>query len=573
MVRTRSKNQTSQIKKGSSQDNSSTGILQSTNNTTTNKVTKRKTAPRTKCTRAKAFASGNNDNNKKPKNISLKERWVTDEKIEKLIHYVENDKMTLKDASKKANMGKTATYKYYGIYRDDPEHNIPTLGYDSRRGKSHFSYEKIEGLINSLVKDKLTLEEAAKKAGMHKKTAINYYAKYMMDPERKIPVRNTNINVVPKEYTQENIKKIIDYVDNEKMTVRDAAKRLNMGESSAYIYYNRYKNDPEKKIPIPNKKGSLGKKYATPQQIKDLIRYIVDDKLSLKNAATKAEIPYSTANAYYIKYLRHPNHEIPVPGKPCSPISRRCTDDQIKLLISYIVDDKLNVSEAARKIGFAPATGRLYYRKYLNDPNRKIPTAKKPKMASKCCTPEQIKNLIGYIVHDKLSITNASLKVGITRNTGSVYYQRYLEDPEHKIPVPQNRQPALPTPDQITRFLGYILDDNMSIYGAGRKAGLRRHQAYIYYNIYTTEPLRVDSRHATDEQVTQLVGYVNDDKMTIKAAAKKVNIPYVTALRIYNECKDNPNERILNRMDLYYKNLQTISDVYKNRQIKKEGDK
>jgi transposase len=471
--------------------------------------------------------------------------------------------MTIKNAGDKANLGTSASYKYYGLYREDPEHKIPKLGKDVRRGKGHLTYEKIEALINSIIHDKLTIDEAAKKAGMHKKTVMNYYTKYMTDPERKIPVRATIGSSVSKVYTQENVKKIIDYVENDKMTIRDAAKKLDMGESSAYIYYNKYKNDPEKKIPIPHQTiNGNGKTLATHEQVKDLIRFIVDDEMSLKEAAAKVELPYSTANTYYTKYLRDPNHEIPVPGKPSFNLSRRCTSEEVKQLINYIVKDKMNASDAARKIGVAPDTARLYYQKYLNDPNRNIPVARKPVNPTKCCTSEQIERVIGHIVNDKMSIAKAALKVGIGRNTASMYYRRYKEEGE--MPVPENRDQKVATPDQVTRFLGHVLDDKMTIIDAGRQAGLRRHMAYIFYKVYKEDPLK-GLKFTTDEQVQQLVGYVNDDNMTVKAAAEKINMPYDTALRIYSECKDHPGERVLNKMDLYHQNLQTIAEFYKKR--------
>jgi transposase len=370
--------------------------------------------------------------------MALKKRRVTDEKIEELIHYVEHDKMTIKDAGDKANLGTPASYKYYGLYREDPEHKTPKLGKDVRRGKRYFTYEKIEALINSIIHDKLTIDEAAKKAGIHKKTAMNYYTKYMTDPERSIPVRATIGSSVQKVYTQENVKKVIDYVENDKMTIRDAAKKLDMGESSAYIYYNKYKNDP----------------------------------------------------------------------------------------------------------------------------NRNIPVARKPVNPTKCCTSEQIERVIGHIVNDKMSIAKAALKVGIGRNTASMYYRRYKEEGE--IPMPENQDQKVATPDQVTRFLDHVLDDKMTIIDAGRQAGLRRHMAYIFYKVHKEDPLK-GLKFTTDEQVKQLVGYVNDDNMTVKAAAEKINMPYDTALRIYSECKDNPGERVLNKMDLYHQNLQTIAEFYKKR--------
>jgi transposase len=564
MAITRSKTLLPQVKNESSEDSNTARLLHSTNNTTKGRVNKRQSVVRKSHTQASSSAPKTGSANSKSSNAMLKERWVTDEKIKNIIHYVEHDKMSLRDAGKKANLGSTATYKYYGIYRDDPEHKIPTLGYDVRRGKNYFSYEHIEAMINSIVRDKLTIVEAAEKSGMHRKTVMNYYTKYMVDPQHKIPVRaTTSSRTSTNLYTQEQIEELIDYVDEDHLTVREAAQKLNMGESSAYRYYNRYKSDPENKVPSPYR-GPI-KANTTSDQVKNLIRYIVDDKMSLKKAAIKVDLSHSSANYYYSIYLRDPERKVPVPGIPKYSLHRRCNQTEVNALIGYIVNDKMTAADAARKLGLAPDTARRYYRKYLLDPEKKIPLVMKLRSRPRT-TYDQIRKLIAYIVYDKMSIQQAALKVGMDRTPARRYYKQYLEDPNHAIPVPIQRDPVVPKTEQIKQFFSYVLDDNMQVTEAGRKAGLRNQAGHIYYKIYKNDPLRAYSRPDVDEQAKQLVSYVNDVNMSIKEASEKLNITHTAGIKLYNECKDDVKNRPRNKIDKYNENLKVIAEIYKKYQ-------
>jgi hypothetical protein len=75
--------------------------------------------------------------------------------------------------------------------------------------------------------------------------------------------------------------------------------------------------------------------------------------------------------------------------------------------------------------------------------------------------------------------------------------------------------------------------------------------------------LRAYSRPDVDEQAKQLVGYVNDDKMSIKAASEKLNIPYTAGIKLYNECKDDVKSRPRNKIDQYNENLKAVAEIYK----------
>jgi hypothetical protein len=55
------------------------------------------------------------------------------------------------------------------------------------------------------------------------------------------------------------------------------------------------------------------RKYYTLEQTGNLIKYINDDKMTLKEASAKANMTYHSGCYYYNKYLEDPNHNIPIP--------------------------------------------------------------------------------------------------------------------------------------------------------------------------------------------------------------------------------------------------------------------
>jgi hypothetical protein len=79
--------------------------------------------------------------------------------------------MTKKAAAKKANMGLTACHKYYLQYRKD--HNIAV------HIPKCITQDQIDKLIHYIVDDKMSINRASKKANMTCTTGTKYYQRYL----------------------------------------------------------------------------------------------------------------------------------------------------------------------------------------------------------------------------------------------------------------------------------------------------------------------------------------------------------------------------------------------------------
>ncbi|KAI8891033.1 hypothetical protein K501DRAFT_305510 [Backusella circina FSU 941] len=149
------------------------------------------------------------------------------------------------------------------------------------------------------------------------------------------------------------------------------------------------------------------------KQLKALIGYIVDVKMSV----VRVNMTYYTGRRYYTKYLDDPNHNIPEPFI----CGKRYTQDQINKLIDYIIDGKLSVMAASIKANMPLLSATKYYHKYLNDPNHVIPILIVEYDLNRLCIQDRINKLISYIIDDKLFITVASKKLnmstGLLENT------------------------------------------------------------------------------------------------------------------------------------------------------------
>jgi hypothetical protein len=95
------------------------------------------------------------------------------------------------------------------------------------------------------------------------------------------------------------------------MSIRKASRKVNTCPTTERRYYNLYKNDPEKKISLPRNRYMRITRVYTQEQIGNLIRYI-NDKMTVREASAKANMPYSSAHKYYTRYLKDPNHTIPL---------------------------------------------------------------------------------------------------------------------------------------------------------------------------------------------------------------------------------------------------------------------
>lgn len=112
------------------------------------------------------------------------------------------------------------------------------------------------------------------------------------------------------------------------------------------------------------------KTVVTNERIQQLFGYIIGDGMSLNSASKKSGLGYSTVQRYYWRYLLDPNHKIP---KPAPQFQQIKTYDEIKALIGYIQDNKLSIHQASLKANMAYRTSKKYYLKYLKSANQEIP--------------------------------------------------------------------------------------------------------------------------------------------------------------------------------------------------------
>jgi transposase len=184
--------------------------------------------------------------------------------------------------------------------------------------------------------------------------------------------------------------------------------------------------ETESKYPLQDhvaKSVPRKKTVVTNELIQQLFGYIIDDGMSLSNASKKSGLGYSTVQRYYWRYLLDPNHKIP---KPAPQFQQIKTYDEIKALIGYIQDDKLSIHRASLKANMTYGTGKKYYLKYLKSANQEIPKPASrrqrciygpqyeiPKNASKdthIYTHDQIMALVDSMENEKMNILIQHLK-------------------------------------------------------------------------------------------------------------------------------------------------------------------
>jgi transposase len=338
--------------------------------------------------------------------------------------------------------------------------------------------------------------------------------------------------------SQEQINQLIHYIVNDNMSITKASQKVNISQCSGNRYYNIYKNDPEKKIPVPQNQLLHLRKNCTQEQIGNLIKYIVDDKMTIAEASAKANLNDSSGRSYYAKYLKDPNHTIPIPQL------RQCyTQDQRSEFIDYIINDKMNITAASKKARIIVGTAQYYYHKYFKEQNPDIATPNHI-ATPRCYTQEQIKEVISYVVDDKMSIAAASRKVSFNEDSARKYYRQYLNANNMEIPVTKKTY----TQDERNQFIGYIVDDKMTIRAASKKANMCEATGRKYYHQYRKDhhfdyPIL---KRVTQDRIDEFIGYIVNNKMSITAASKKVvNMSSTTGHRYYrkylkNKIRDEP---------------------------------
>jgi transposase len=384
------------------------------------------------------------------------------------------------------------------------------------------SQKQISQLIHYIVNDKMSVAAAARKAKVSQYEGYRYYNVYKNDPEKKIPVPRNQHTQPRKYYTQEQTGNLIKYITQDKMTLKEASAKADMVYKSGRRYYNRYLKDPNHNIPIPQLQQSY-----TQEQREVFLGYIINDKMSIKAASKKAEMNHGTARDYYLNYFKFQNPDIARPNHIAT--CKHYTQEQIKELISYIVDDKMTIKAASKKASMSVNTASKYYCRYLKD------RTLDPR-PSNIYTQEQKSEFIGYIVHDKMTLTAASEKVNMTEFTGRKYYRQYLK--EHSLDMPM---PIRYTQEQKGELIRYIIDDKMSIPKASKKANVSLTTGYKYYRQYLKDR-HVDypiQKVITQQQKSKLIGYIVHDKMSIPAASKKANMSFTTGYKYYRQHQNN----------------------------------
>jgi hypothetical protein len=147
--------------------------------------------------------------------------------------------------------------------------------------------------------------------------------------------------------------------------------------------------------------------------------------MSIPAASKKAKINRATSYKYYSKYFKVQNPDTPTPSHITS--LKHYTQEQIKDLLGYIIDDKMTLQAASRKVNINLTTAGRYYRQYLKDSNIEHPVKRKT------YTQDQINELIGYNVDDKKPIKAASIKANMPYITAYKFLQRYLKQHDLEI--------------------------------------------------------------------------------------------------------------------------------------------
>ncbi|KAI8890151.1 hypothetical protein K501DRAFT_266075 [Backusella circina FSU 941] len=150
------------------------------------------------------------------------------------------------------------------------------------------------------------------------------------------------------------------------MSIKSAGLKANMSSSVGSIYYQKYLEDRNHDIPIPYNRANRPPKRCTQAQICALIGYIENDKISKTAAAIRANISVDSGRKYYKQYLR--DRVIPTATDKL-PFYKPCTENQVKECIRFIINDNMTITAAANKANISRCTESKYYNKYLNDPS------------------------------------------------------------------------------------------------------------------------------------------------------------------------------------------------------------
>jgi response regulator of citrate/malate metabolism len=267
----------------------------------------------------------------------------TQNQINELISCVVDQKLSLSVASQKANMSKTTARKYYRLYLNEQKQAASA-------STQSYSYDKIKQLYDYIFDDKMSIKAAATKTCMSSTTARKYYNNFMNDHDLTDPPHTTRV----RPHSQEKIQELIHYLVDEKVSLAAASRKAKISEKCSRKLYRRYLKAQKS---APNDSRTC--RPCTQETINQLIGYVVDDKMSIAAASRKANISYDAGKRYYRKYKRQ------LSGAPSQSI--QYTKDQVDALIHSIINDNITVKAAALKVNMGYTTAKKHYRQYRKD--------------------------------------------------------------------------------------------------------------------------------------------------------------------------------------------------------------
>jgi hypothetical protein len=123
----------------------------------------------------------------------------------------------------------------------------------------------------------------------------------------------------------------------------------------------------------------------------------------------------------------------------------------------------------------------------------------------------------------------ASKKANVSNISGKSFYRQYLKDNNLDVFVPKRI-----TQSQKNKLIGYIFNDKMSLIAASKRANMSHTTTHKYYHEYLNnnniESFRISM---AQEKTKQLISYIVDYKMSVRAASIKVNVSPGTGMRHY----------------------------------------
>ncbi|KAI8882582.1 hypothetical protein K501DRAFT_273529 [Backusella circina FSU 941] len=166
----------------------------------------------------------------------------------KLIQYIIDDKMSVIAASAKVDIPYRSALVYYNKYVNGADYDIPIANNRIRT----CTQDQIKRLIGYMTDGKTTILAASLKTGMCYSTARKYYKMYLNNPDHEIPIPSIRIGKRCPHFTQTKIHKVLGYIINDKMSIAAASRKANMSYNSVTRHYNKFENNPNRNSDLFN---------------------------------------------------------------------------------------------------------------------------------------------------------------------------------------------------------------------------------------------------------------------------------------------------------------------------------